>query len=145
MRRLMIVLAILCVAPAVAGVAMADTYNIDAAHTQVLFKVKHLGISTVTGKFVKFSGTFEFDPENLATGKTSVTIDVASIDTGVEDRDNHLRAPDFFEVEKYPEITFKSTKVQNVKGDKFEIVGDLDFFALEHTAHQLGDAFGVLD
>jgi polyisoprenoid-binding protein YceI len=125
MRRLTTVVAVLCLAPLLAGVALADTYNIDTTHTQVLFKVKHLGISTVTGNFGTFSGSFDFDPESLEAGGASVTIDVASIDTGVEDRDTHLRSPDFFEVEKHPEITFKSTKVQNVKDNTFELVGNL--------------------
>lgn len=125
MRRFTTILATLCLALGTIGVATADTYNIDTGHSQVLFKVKHLGISTVTGKFLAFEGTFDFDPAKIDASMVSVTIDVASIDTGVEDRDNHLRAGDFFDVEKHPVMSFKGTKIQQVKGDNFQILGDL--------------------
>ena len=125
MRRLNRTLAAIAIGLVIAGSAAADTYTLDPAHTQVMFKVKHLGITTVSGDFGVFSGTFEFDPENFATGSASVTIDVASVDTRNKDRDNHLRTSDFFDVENHPEMTFKSTKIQNIKGDTFQVVGDL--------------------
>ena len=109
----------------IVGPGLADSYTIDPAHTEVAFKVKHLGISTVTGKFETFSGSFDFDPEKMENSTVSATIDVSSVNTSVEARDNHLRSPDFFEVEKFPEMTFKSTKIQHVHGEKFQIVGDL--------------------
>ena len=125
MRRIYISLAAICLGLAIAGSAGAQAYTIDPAHTQIMFKVKHLGITTVTGDFGVFFGTFDFDPENFKNGSISVTIDVSSINTGIDDRDNHLRTSDFFDVENHPEMTFKSTKIQNIKDDTFQIVGDL--------------------
>jgi polyisoprenoid-binding protein YceI len=125
MRRIYIPFVAFCLGFLVAGAASADSYEIDPAHTQVIFKVRHLGITTVTGTFGTFSGAFDFDPADFETASVSAAIDVASIDTGVEARDNHLRTSDFFDVENHPEITFKSTKVQNIEGKSFELVGDL--------------------
>lgn len=101
------------VALGAAGAARATTYAVDAAHTSVNFRVKHL-FTYVDGRFSRFEGTLTFDPE--APGETSVsgTIQAASIDTNVEKRDAHLRSADFFDVERYPTIGFKSTKVTDV-------------------------------
>jgi hypothetical protein len=101
------------------------TWTIDGAHTEAGFAVKHLMISTVRGRFGDVKGTVSFDPANLATGSADVTIDVASIDTREAQRDAHLRSADFFETEKFPTLTFKSRRVQAVKADAFELVGDL--------------------
>ncbi|MBD3163291.1 MAG: hypothetical protein GF346_12500 [Candidatus Eisenbacteria bacterium] len=108
-----------------AGLAPAATYDLDPAHTQVMFKVKHMGIATVTGKFKDFSGTVEFTPGELEQADASATIQTQSVDTGIDDRDNHLRSDDFFSAEKFPEIKFQSTEIRNVEGDEFEVVGDL--------------------
>ncbi len=107
------------VAPALA------TWTIDASHTEAGFAVKHLMISTVRGRFAGVAGQVAFDPSDLSTGSAEVTIDVSSIDTRDEKRDAHLRSADFFESDKFPAITFKSRRVQAVKGDNFELVGDL--------------------
>ncbi len=125
MHRIFAVLMALTLFLAGAGIASAETYNLDPAHSHVMFKVKHLGISTVTGRFEAFAGTFDFDPAKVSTGATSVTIDVGSINTDVEDRDNHLKSAEFFDAEQFPEISFTSKKVQSVDGNEFEIVGDL--------------------
>jgi polyisoprenoid-binding protein YceI len=104
----------------------AETFKIDTSHSEVMFKVRHLGISNVKGNFGTFEGTFTYDPGTVADSVVSATIDVASIDTSNEDRDAHLRTADFFDVEKYPKMTFQSTKV--VPGDtteKFTVIGDL--------------------
>lgn len=107
------------------GVAQAADYKIDTAHSGVAFKIKHMGINNVRGAFNDFSGTISFDPANLDATKVSVTIQAASVDTGNEARDNHLRTADFFEVEKYPTITFVSTKVKDYDGDTLTLIGDL--------------------
>lgn len=106
------------------GAVAADKYAIDAVHSSVGFKVKHLVISTVTGKFNKFDGFIMFDENDMTNSSVEITIDAASIDTDNEDRDNHLRSADFFEVEKYPTITFKSTKVEKTS-DGYMLHGDL--------------------
>lgn len=100
-------------------------WTVDKAHTQVKFKVRHLGLSNVEGSFNTFDLTLNFDPEDLTTLKTTATIDVASIDTGNERRDNHLRSDDFFAAEQHPQMTFVSREVRNVEGNRFQIAGDL--------------------
>lgn len=100
-------------------------YEIDVDHTQVIFKVKHLGISTVTGQFELFEGTYSLDQENIENAKVETKIVASSIDTKKQKRDDHLRSPDFLDVEKYPEITFVSKSVKKGEGDDFQIVGDL--------------------
>jgi polyisoprenoid-binding protein YceI len=102
----------------------ADTYQVDPNHSTVQFSAKHLLISTVTGKFKEFSGTISYDDKDITKSLVSGTIKTASLDTGVADRDNHLRSADFFDVEKNPEITFKSTKIEK-SGDDATVTGDL--------------------
>lgn len=110
-----------------AGSAAAATYEIDPAHSEILFKVRHLGISTVTGSFRKFSGTFTYDPENLKASSARIVVDTASIDTGIEKRDEHLRSEDFLHVKEHPEAVFESKKVivKDKKKGRFHLVGDL--------------------
>lgn len=107
--------------------AVPDTtpgiYTIDVAHSQVSFSVRHLMVSKVRGNFTKFEGTYEIKPDVLASA-VSVSIDATSIDTRDENRDNHLRTADFFEVEKHPTFTFTSTSIQ-AKGDDYILTGDL--------------------
>jgi polyisoprenoid-binding protein YceI len=98
-------------------------WNLDASHTNVDFSVKHMGISTVRGAFKVFSATGETDDNGLPT-KLSMEIDATTVDTNSEQRDGHLKSGDFFEVEKYPKITFTSTKISGSKDD-LTIVGDL--------------------
>ena len=100
-------------------------WTIDQAHTLIEFSIKHLMISTVKGRFNSFNGAITFDPNDFTTGSVEVTIDVASINTGVDQRDAHLRTSDFFEVEKYPTITFRSTRVEHVDEDEYHLYGDL--------------------
>jgi len=102
-------------------------YQIDPAHTQVIFKVRHLGISNVTGRFDVFEGSYTFDPDNAASSSVEATISAASVDTNEADRDKHLRSDDFLNVEKHPNITFKSKSVTKDPGDSddYTIVGDL--------------------
>lgn len=101
------------------------THTIDTSHTLIEFSVKHMMVSTVKGRFTKFSGDVEIDEANPANSKVDVVIDAASISTGDEKRDGHLRSADFFEPEKYPEISFHSTKVEPLGGDKYRVTGDL--------------------
>lgn len=108
---------------AVYSVAMADDYTIDPAHTYPNFTVSHLGFSTSHGRFGKTSGSLSIDLAK-STGSVDIVIDAASIDTGFKKRDDHLRGPDFFNVQEFPTITFKSTKV--IFKDKGAVVtGDL--------------------
>src|SRR6202012_5523626 len=97
---------------------------IDNAHSEADFAITHMAISTVHGSFHGVSGTVRFDPGNPAAWGVDATIDVSSVDTGVAQRDTHLKSPDFFDVAKYPTMTFKSTKVEK-SGDSFVVYGDL--------------------
>ncbi len=105
--------------------AAAATYDIDATHSAVTFKIAHMAISKVSGRFDKFTGTIEYDPKDLKSWKTEAVIEVKSINTNVEARDNHLRAADFFDAEKFPTITFKSVKVTDYKNMKGKLHGEL--------------------
>jgi polyisoprenoid-binding protein YceI len=106
-----------------AGGAVAETWNIDATHSTVGFKVRHF-FSKQAGEFNEFSGTIDFDPANPETAAAEVTIQVASIDTDNDGRDNHLRSADFFDAEQFPTMIFKSTKIVR-GGDGFMVTGDL--------------------
>ena len=104
---------------------LQTTWNIDAAHTDVGFSVKHLMISTVRGRFGDVRGTITLNGADLTRASVEAEIATASIDTRTEQRDAHLRSADFFEVEKYPAITFRSRRVERMKGDRYRIIGDL--------------------
>jgi len=98
------------------------TYQIDAAHSEATFTVRHL-ITKVRGRFSDFAGTIAFDEADPARSTVSFTIQAASIDTNQKDRDAHLRSADFFETEKYPTITFVSTGITAAGGDQFAVTG----------------------
>lgn len=102
-----------------------QTWAIDAAHSEAGFAVKHLMISTVKGRFGAISGQVVLDEANPATSTVEADIDTASIDTRAEQRDAHLRSPDFFDVEKYPTLKFRSTKVEARGNGEFRVTGDL--------------------
>jgi polyisoprenoid-binding protein YceI len=117
-----IAIAMLAVLPALAH---ADTWQIDPAHTNVEFTVRHMMISNVKGQFQKTSGTVTTNGSDPASATIDATIDASSIDTRVEKRDMHLKSPDFLDVAKYPTITFKSTKVEAAGPNKWKVTGDL--------------------
>ncbi len=100
------------------------TWNIDQSHSNVNFQVKHLGIATVRGAFTKFEGTLELT-DDLSTSKAYGTVEVASVDTNEDARDEHLRSADFFDAENHPKLTFESTEIKSVDDDELEITGDL--------------------
>ncbi len=97
----------------------------DPTHSEVHFKIKHLVISTVTGSFKKFDGSLETSKEDLSDAIINFTVDPASIDTNNEQRDGHLKADDFFNAEKYPEIKFVSTSIIKKSDDEYLLKGDL--------------------
>ena len=112
------------IAPALAF-GQAATWNIDASHTRTGFSVKHLVISDVKGEFAKTEGKAQIDEADLSKSSVEVTIDAASVDTRDAKRDNHLKSADFFDVAKFPTITFKSTKVEAGKDGALNVTGDL--------------------
>ena len=100
------------------------TWSVDAAHSNVEFRVKHLGISTVRGAFREFEGTLEIG-DDISAAKAYGKIKAASIDTNEPQRDDHLRSPDFFDADSYPDITFESTTITPLDEDTFEVTGEL--------------------
>jgi polyisoprenoid-binding protein YceI len=121
MKRIVAALAVL--APALAFPAAA-AWKIDPAHTQSNFTVRHLVISNVRGEFKNTTGTVRIDDQDLSRSSVEAVIDATTIHTREDKRDAHLRSPDFFDVEKYPKITFKSSKVEKA-GDGYKVMGDL--------------------
>ncbi len=119
--RTLIVLAGLSIA---ATLNAQDVYKIDAVHSQIGFKIRHL-VAKSSGRFTKFEGAITVDAKDMAKSKVEVTIDATSINTDNEARDKHLRGADFFDVEKFPTITFKSTAVKEVEKGKLQVTGDL--------------------
>ncbi len=109
---------------AAAPVLAAETYNVDAIHSEANFKVRHM-MSSVTGSFNDFKATVSLDRENPAASSVDFTINTASIDTDNENRDKHLKSADFFEVDKYPTIAFKSTKIAPAGKDSYKVTGNL--------------------
>ena len=115
------VLAVLALAalPALAQ----DVYKIDPVHSEVSFKVRHI-LAKVSGRFTKFSGEIKMDTKDISKSSVEVRIEAASVNTDVEARDNHLRTDAFFDVAKFPTITFKSTSVKEVAKGRLEVTGD---------------------
>jgi polyisoprenoid-binding protein YceI len=101
------------------------SWNIDKNHTAVEFVATHMMFTKVRGKFEALEGTISYDPANVAASKVNVTIDASSITTGVGDRDNHLKSPDFLDVANFPTLTFVSTKVEPTGDGKAKVTGDL--------------------
>ncbi len=114
-------LALLITLPAL---AQTSTWNIDPNHSAAQFTVRHLAISNVTGNFTKVSGTVELNEKDITQSQISASIDASSVDTRVAPRDADLKSPNFFDVQKYPTIEFKSKRVVN-SGGKVQMIGDL--------------------
>jgi polyisoprenoid-binding protein YceI len=110
---------------AAAAVAQAGTWQIDPNHSAAQFSVRHLGVSTVRGAFMKVSGSATYDTADPTKNTVDVSIDASSVDTRVQMRDNDLRSPNFLDVQKYPTITFKSKQVKPAGSGKLAIIGDL--------------------
>lgn len=100
-------------------------WTVDPSHSEITFKVKHLVISTVTGKFKTFDASIESENEDFDNAKVTFEADINSIDTGNEDRDNHLKSDDFFNASEHPKLTFESTSFKKVGDGEFKLVGDL--------------------
>jgi polyisoprenoid-binding protein YceI len=102
----------------------ATTWTFDPTHSQIGFSVRHMMVSKVRGEFTKWTGSLDFDAARPEATKVAVTIDAASIDTHEPQRDGHLRSPDFFDAEKFPTLTFTSTRIER-DGEHYRVTGDL--------------------
>jgi polyisoprenoid-binding protein YceI len=102
-----------------------NLWNIDGAHSGINFSIRHMVVSKVRGRFTKFSGALQLDDADLTRSTLDVHIDASSIDTGTQQRDDHLRSADFFDAEKYPELHFQSSRIEKLAKDNYRVVGDL--------------------
>src|SRR4051812_19902111 len=101
------------------------TWNIDPSHSAIAFSVRHMVVSKTRGRFTRWSGQLRFDAKNPSDSLVEVSIDPASLDTADAQRDAHLRSADFFDVEKYPSASFRSSKVEVTANDRYRVTGDL--------------------
>jgi polyisoprenoid-binding protein YceI len=124
------VLLIVFVAFLSTGMFAQTTWTVDKAHSQVSFGITHMGIAEVTGLFRSFDASITTPGEGFENATYNVTIDVSSIDTGVERRDDHLRSDDFFGVENHPEMTFESTSSSKAGDSKYKVTGDLSLHGI---------------
>jgi polyisoprenoid-binding protein YceI len=110
----------------ISSIALAEVekWELDKAHSNIYFDVRHT-YATVRGKFEDFSGTLQFDPENMTMGRVEFEVKTKSINTGIPKRDNHLRSEEFFAVNQYPSMTFQSTRVKQKQGNQYILVGNL--------------------
>jgi polyisoprenoid-binding protein YceI len=122
MRNRMFAVALATLAVSVPAIA-ADTFTVDKAHSEVTFRVRHLGISNVSGRFTDFDGTIQIDQARPEVSSVEFTIQTTSVNTANEGRDKHLRSADFFDAEKFPTITFKSSKVAAAGKDRYNVTG----------------------
>lgn len=102
-----------------------NSWNIDAIHSGINFSVRHMVVSKVRGRFAKYSGTVDLDDGDLTRSVVEATIDASSVETGTPQRDAHLRSPDFLDVERYPEIRFRSRGIERLEASRYRVVGDL--------------------
>jgi polyisoprenoid-binding protein YceI len=123
--------------------AIINTYAIDPSHSRVGFTVRHLGFSKVRGAFEQFEGSIRMQPNDPSTLEADATIQATSITTSDAGRDKHLRSADFFEVETYPTITFKSTEVKDVSGTTFTLVGEFTLHGVTKTVALEGEILGA--
>ena len=123
-RRIAFIVGIGLLTAAGSAFAATETFTIDKAHTLFGFRIRHF-VSKVEGRFKDFEGTITLDRQNPSTSKVELTIQATSIDTANENRDKDLRSANFFDVEKFPTITFKSTKVDPKGSDSYDVTGDL--------------------
>lgn len=132
MRRIILALSL----AAASGIALAAPapYSIDEGHTQIVFGYNHLGFSNQTGQFHKLSGELSYDLEDPTKGSVSVSIPLDGLQTGVTKLDDHLKSEDFFDAAKFPNITFKSTKVAKTGADTLKVDGDLTIHGVTKPA-----------
>lgn len=127
--------------------SFAAQWNIDPAHSSASFAVKHMMVSTVHGSFSSLKGTVDYDPGDLAGAKVNLTIDATTVDTRNDNRDKDLKSPNFFDVEKYPTITFVSKRVVPGAAGKFQLIGDMTLHGVtkEITFNVEGPASPIKD
>jgi len=142
-KNLTLILALALLVPAVASAAAA-TWKVDPAHSNMGFSIRHF-FSQVPGRFNDFAGTVVYDPENPAASSVEITVQAASINTDNDQRDGHLRSPDFFDVEKFPTLQFKSTSVKAAGDKAMEVTGDLTIHGVTKQVTVPVEFFGSME
>lgn len=122
----------------------AAVWTFDPAHSSIGFSVRHMVISNVEGTFRDYTGQVNFDGKSLEKGSVDITIQVTSVNTGIEMRDNHLRSSDFFDVQKYPTMMFKSKKIVKKAKGNFNMIGDLTIKGVTHEVQIDGQFNGAI-
>ncbi len=140
-RILAFTCSLMCVATA--GVAETARYEIDPEHTTIGFSARHMMVSQVQGQFMVFDGFIEMDPEAKTVKTIEANIKTWSVSTNLHKRDAHLRSPDFFDVDRYPLMTFKLTNYQKV-GDQYSAVGDLTLHGVTKPITLVGNMIGIV-
>jgi len=124
---------------------MATKWILDPSHSEVEFKVKHMMISNVSGKFTKFDATVETEGEDFMTAKATFTADIDSINTGSDQRDGHLKSADFFDAGTYPQLKFVASKYENVDNDgSYEVWGDLTIHGITKSVKLDAEFGGII-
>lgn len=152
MKRFFAAIATFVVALSLPLMAAAATWTIDPDHSNIGFKIKHLMVSNVKGTFDKHTGTVDLNEADITKSKVNVSIQTASINTNVELRDAHLKSADFFDVAKYPTMTFVSKKIVKAGKDKLKVTGDLTLHGVTKTVvlnvdgptKEIKDLYGVI-
>ena len=124
LRRLTILLAVLGFVSAASTWAQVASWTIDSAHSGIEFQIRHLGVANVRGSFSKVTGTVQLDEKQVTHSSVEASIETTSVNTNDDKRDGHLKSADFFDVQKYPSMTFKSTRLMQSNG-KLQMMGDL--------------------
>jgi len=125
--------------------AQETTWKLDNVHSNVLFTVRHLVISEVTGKFKDFDVTFKASQSDFSDASIGAVVKTSSVDTDNENRDNHLRSADFFNAEQFPEMTFRSTSMKKIGETKYTLTGDLTIRDVTKPVSFSVDFLGVID
>jgi len=136
-RKVIYVTAVLAITSLFCGATTsaqaADTYKVDPAHASFVFRIKHLDVSYVYGRFDKVAGAFDADEANPDAIKFDITVQAASVDTNVPQRDTHLKSSTFFDVKEFPTLTFKSSSVKKADEKKYDVTGDLTIHGVTKT------------
>ena len=111
----------------------ASVYGVDPVHSSVIFRIKHAGVTNFYGRFDKMTGSWSFDPDDLSTASFEFEIDNASVNTGANNRNDHLKSADFFNVKQFPTTSFKSTKLEAVSGSMYTLTGELTLHGETHA------------
>lgn len=122
---------------------LAGDWDLDPAHTGLRFSARHAMVATVRGGFKAFSGSLHFDADQAEKATAEVSIDASSVDTGNDQRDGHLRSADFLDVEKYPTITFTTTRVEAIDDETFRLIGDLTIKDVSREVAVTVEALGL--